>query len=263
MTTIELKSKVEALAKEVANATDAAVKATKQAELDAATAELKAAEEAEAKAKTVIDAPKSIDDIVADMKKNSKNKFYTVSITNVSADLVESDGKQPYYRLTVRFNKPLIGSIKQSDGTYKLGFTTAITLSHFQIETVMRRSMFFGRFVDKVDQCITSGFAGLALTGLTLDILSEFVAAGELKGNPFTRNVNSYEVADHDRFIYHVVGISNPTDANVLVVYKQFMSEMFTEMAEQRKLAREAAARQAELAAFTGSTAPASDDIPF
>ena len=134
MTTIELKSKVEALAKEVANATDAAVKATKQAELDAATAELKAAEEAEAKAKTVIDAPKSIDDIVADMKKDSKNKFYTVSITNVSADLVESDGKQPYYRLTVRFNKPLIGSIKQSDGTYKLGFTTAITLSHFQID---------------------------------------------------------------------------------------------------------------------------------
>ena len=210
-----------------------------------------------------VDTPKSIDDIVADMKKDNKNKFYTVSITNVTAELVESAGKQPYYRLMVWFNKPLIGSIKQADGTYKLGFTTAITLSHFQIETVMRRSMFFGRFVNKVDQCITSGFAGLALTGLTLDILAEFVAAGELKGNPFTRNENSYEVADHDRFIYHVVGIDDPTDTNTLAVYKQFMSEMFTEMAEQRKLAREAAARQAELAAFTGSTATASDDIPF
>lgn len=210
-----------------------------------------------------VDVPKSIDDIIADMKKDSKNKFYTVSITNVNAELVEPAGKQPYYRLMVWFNKPLIGSIKQADGTYKLGFTTAITLSHFQIETVMRRSMFFGRFVDKVDQAITSGFAGLALTGLTLDILAEFVAAGELKSNPFTRNENSYEVTDHDRFIYHVVGIGNPTDANVLAVYKQFMSEMFTEMAEQRKFAREAAARQAELATFTGSAAPASDDIPF
>lgn len=214
-------------------------------------------------ANNAIDVSKSIDDIIADMKKDSKNKFYTVSITNVNAELVEPAGKQPYYRLMVWFNKPLIGSIKQADGTYKLGFTTAITLSHFQIETIMRRSMFFGRFVDKVGQCITSGFAGLALTGLTLDILAEFVAAGELKGNPFTRNENSYEVADHDRFIYHVVGISNPTDANTLVVYKQFMSEMFTEMAEQRKLAREAAARQAELATFTGSAASASEDIPF
>lgn len=255
-TIAELTTKVETLAKEVTNATDATVKAAKQAELDAAKAELEAA-------KATVDTPKSIDDIIADMKKDSKNKFYTVSITNVSADLVEPAGKQPYYRLTVRFNKPLIGSIKQSDGTYKLGFTTTITMSHFQIETVMRRSMFFGRFVDKVDQAITSGFAVLALTGLTLDILAEFVAAGELKGNPFTRNENSYEVADHDRFIYHVVGIANPTDANTLAVYKQFMTEMFNEMAEQRKLAREAAARQAELTAFASSAAPASDDIPF
>ena len=73
---------------------------------------------------------------------------------------------------------------------------------------------------EKGDNAVAVGMAEGFFCGMQIEIIGEFVAAGVVGTNPFTRNTHDYNVKDYDRYVYHVVNVFEPKDALLLEEYR-------------------------------------------
>lgn len=240
------------------NAKEIAAKQAEEAAKKAAEEARKAAEEAENGGSNTTGA-KTREQIIAEMKANDANFVVRVTINGINAAERVAENGHEYNNLMLLLNKPVKASISQKDGSRQIGFTQSLQVSEYQLTALMRRHPFYGRFVSMVENAITAGMPEPFFCGMEIQILAEFVPAGVVASNPFTRNSNEYGVKDYDRYIYHVIEVYEPTDAMLLEEYRAMAIELRKMMLEEIKAAKAAKVQRASLLASIAS----SSDNPF
>lgn len=201
----------------------------------------------------------TIDDVVRRICTDGHSYVMTTVITNIDCQERTGRNGNSYLNAFVTIASPVKGAQSMPDGTHRMGMLGAIQMPFNQILLVMRKDKFYGRFVNYVGEAAEAGFASMYLTGVAVKILCQFVPAGVQDRNPFTRKDNLYNVVDYDRYVYHIVGIEQPTDPVLVGAYNVLIKQIMDDARAAIAAKREAKAKAASFVA----TAMSDDDMPF
>lgn len=201
----------------------------------------------------------TIDDIVKRICTDGHSYVMTTVITNIDCQERTGRNGNSYLNAFVTIASPVKGAQSMPDGTHRMGMLGAIQMPFNQILLVMRKDKFYGRFVNYVGEAAEAGFASMYLTGVAVKVLCQFVPAGVQDRNPFTRKDNLYNVVDYDRYVYHIVGIEQPTDPVLVGAYNVLIKQIMDDARAAIAAKREAKAKAASFVA----TAMSDDDMPF
>lgn len=201
----------------------------------------------------------TIDDVVKRICTDGHSYVMTTVITNIDCQERTGRNGKSYLNAFVTIASPVKGAQSMPDGTHRMGMLGAIQMPFNQILLVMRKDKFYGRFVNYVGEAAEAGFASMYLTGVAVKVLCQFVPAGVQDRNPFTRKDNLYNVVDYDRYVYHIVGIEQPTDPVLVGAYNVLIKQIMEDARAAIAAKREAKAKAASFVA----TAMDDDDIPF
>lgn len=201
----------------------------------------------------------TIDDVVRRICTDGHSYVMTTVITNIDCQERTGRNGNSYLNAFVTIASPIKGAQSMPDGTHRMGMLGAIQMPFNQILLVMRKDKFYGRFVNYVSEAAEAGFASIYLTGVAVKVLCQFVPAGVQDRNPFTRKDNLYNVVDYDRYVYHIVGIEQPTDPVLVGAYNVLIKQIMEDARAVIAAKREAKAKAASFVA----TAMNDDDVPF
>lgn len=201
----------------------------------------------------------TIDDVVKRICTDGHSYVMTTVITNIDCQERTGRNGNSYLNAFVTIASPVKGAQSMPDGTHRMGMLGAIQMPFNQILLVMRKDKFYGRFVNYVGEAAEAGFASMYLTGVAVKVLCQFVPAGVQDRNPFTRKDNLYNVVDYDRYVYHIVGIEQPTDPVLVGAYNVLIKQIIDDTRAAIVAKREAKAKAASFVA----TAMSDDDMPF
>lgn len=212
--------------------------------------------------------PVTYEEVVAALRADTNNKVYNRIIRGIQFEAKTAKNGNEFTNCWVTLDKAVHAAVKMPDGTHQIRGLGAIQMPYFGIELVMRRNEFYSRFTENIAEAIEAGVAGVYFNNIPVTIIAEFVPAGVQKSNPFSRKTNAYEIADYDRYVYHLVAMDKPTDPTTLAVYNKMLSFTIDDTFERIKQAREAKKRAAAEAASLANLAASasgsiSDDIPF
>lgn len=201
----------------------------------------------------------TIDDVVRRICTDGHSYVMTTVITNIDCQERTGRNGKSYLNAFVTIASPVKGAQSMPDGTHRMGMLGAIQTPFNQILLVMRKDKFYGRFVNYVGEAAEAGFASMYLTGVAVKVLCQFVPAGVQDRNPFTRKDNLYNVVDYDRYVYHIVGIEQPTDPVLVGAYNVLIKQIMDDARAAIAAKREAKAKAASFVA----TAMNDDDMLF
>lgn len=201
----------------------------------------------------------TIDDVVRRICTDGHSYVMTTVITNIDCQERTGRNGKSYLNAFVTIASPVKGAQSMPDGTHRMGMLGAIQMPFNQILLVMRKDKFYGRFVNYVGEAAEAGFASMYLTGVAAKVLCQFVPAGVQDRNPFTRKDNLYNVVDYDRYVYHIVGIEQPTDPVLVGAYNALIKQIMEDARAAIAAKREAKAKATSFVA----TAMSDDDLPF
>lgn len=201
----------------------------------------------------------TIDDVVRRICTDGHSYVMTTVITNVDCQERTGRNGNSYLNAFVTIASPVKGAQSMPDGTHRMGMLGAIQMPFNQILLVMRKDKFYGRFVNYVGEAAEAGFVSMYLTGVAVKVLCQFVPAGVQDRNPFTRKDNLYNVVDYDRYVYHIVGIEQPTDPVLVGAYNVLIKQIMDDARAAIAAKREAKAKAASFV----TTAMSDDDMPF
>ena len=201
----------------------------------------------------------TIDDVVKRICTDGHSYVMTTVITNIDCQERTGRNGNSYLNAFVTIASPVKGAQSMPDGTHRMGMLGAIQMPFNQILLVMRKDKFYGRFVNYIGETAEAGFASIYLTGVAVKVLCQFVPAGVQDRNPFTRKDNLYNVVDYDRYVYHIVGIEQPTDPVLVGAYNVLIKQIMEDARAAIAAKREAKAKAASFVA----TAMSDDDMPF
>lgn len=201
----------------------------------------------------------TIDDVVKRICTDGHSYVMTTVITNIDCQERTGRNGNSYLNAFVTIASPVKGAQSMPDGTHRMGMLGAIQMPFNQILLVMRKDKFYGRFVNYVGEAAEAGFASMYLTGVAVKVLCQFVPAGVQDRNPFTRKDNLYNVVDYDRYVYHIVGIEQPTDPVLVGAYNVLIKQIMDDTRAAIAAKREAKAKAASFVV----TAMSDDDMPF
>jgi hypothetical protein len=201
----------------------------------------------------------TINDVVRRICTDGHSYVMTTVITNIDCQERTGRNGKSYLNAFVTIASPVKGAQSMPDGTHRMGMLGAIQMPFNQILLVMRKDKFYGRFVNYVGEAAEAGFASMYLTGVAAKVLCQFVPAGVQDRNPFTRKDNLYNVVDYDRYVYHIVGIEQPTDPVLVGAYNVLIKQIMEDARAAIAAKREAKAKAASFVA----TAMSDDDMPF
>lgn len=201
----------------------------------------------------------TIDDVVRRICTDGHSYVMTTVITNIDCQERTGRNGNSYLNAFITIASPVKGAQSMPDGTHRMGMLGAIQMPFNQILLVMRKDKFYGRFVNYVGEAAEVGFASMYLTGVAVKVLCQFVPAGVQDRNPFTRKDNLYNVVDYDRYVYHIVGIEQPTDPVLVGAYNVLIKQIMDDARAAIAAKREAKAKAASFVA----TAMNDDDVPF
>lgn len=201
----------------------------------------------------------TIDDVVRRICTDGHSYVMTTVITNIDCQERTGRNGNSYLNAFVTIASPVKGAQSMPDGTHRMGMLGAIQMPFNQILLVMRKDKFYGRFVNYVGEAAEAGFASMYLTGVAVKVLCQFVPAGVQDRNPFTRKDNLYNVVDYDRYVYHIVGIEQPTDPVLVGAYNVLIKQIMEDARAAIAAKREAKAKAASFVA----TVTNDDDLPF
>lgn len=201
----------------------------------------------------------TIDDVVRRICTDGHSYVMTTVITNIDCQERTGRNGKSYLNAFVTIDSPVKGAQSMPDGTHRMGMLGAVQMPFNQILLVMRKDKFYGRFVNYVGEAAEAGFASMYLTGVAVKVLCQFVPAGVQDRNPFTRKDNLYNVVDYDRYVYHIVGIEQPTGPVLVGAYNVLIKQIMEDARAAIAAKREAKAKAASFVA----TAMNDDDMPF
>ena len=200
------------------------------------------------------------DAVIKALKTNPNNFVQVVTIQGLTIEERQGSTGQPYNVFTLLIDKGVKAAVKTADGGREMGITQAIQVSYYQLSQLMRRHSFYSRFVGMVDNAVAVGMAEGFFCGMQIEIIGEFVAAGVVGTNPFTRNAHDYNVKDYDRYVYHVVNVFEPKDTLLLEEYRAAAVENRRMLMEQIRAQKLAAMQRKNLLASANLNA---EDAPF
>lgn len=200
------------------------------------------------------------DAVIKALKTNPNNFVQVVTIQGLTIEERQGSTGQPYNVFTLLIDKGVKAAVKTADGGREMGITQAIQVSYYQLSQLMRRHTFYSRFVGMVDNAVAVGMAEGFFCGMQIEIIGEFVAAGVVGTNPFTRNAHDYNVKDYDRYVYHVVNVFEPKDALLLEEYRAAAVENRRMLMEQIRAQKLAAMQRKNLLASANLNV---EDAPF
>lgn len=201
----------------------------------------------------------TIDDVVRRICTDGHSYVMTTVITNIDCQERTGRNGKSYLNAFVTIASPVKGAQSMPDGTHRMGMLGAIQMPFNQILLVMRKDKFYGRFVNYAGEAAEAGFASMYLTGVAAKVLCQFVPAGVQDRNPFTRKDNLYNVVDYDRYVYHIVGIEQPTDPVLVGAYNVLIKQIMEDARAAIAAKREAKAKATSFVA----TVMNDDDVPF
>jgi hypothetical protein len=201
----------------------------------------------------------TIDDVVKRICTDGHSYVMTTVITNIDCQERTGRNGNSYLNAFVTIASPVKGAQSMPNGTHRMGMLGAIQMPFNQILLVMRKDKFYGRFVNYIGEAAEAGFASMYLTGVAVKVLCQFVPAGVQDRNPFTRKDNLYNVVDYDRYVYHIVGIEQPTDPVLVSAYNVLIKQIMDDARAVIAAKREAKAKAASFIA----TVMNDDDVPF
>lgn len=201
----------------------------------------------------------TIDDVAKRICTDGHSYVMTTIITNIDCQERTGRNGNSYLNAFVTIASPVKGAQSMPDGTHRMGMLGAIQMPFNQILLVMRKDKFYGRFVNYVGEAAEAGFASMYLTGVAVKVLCQFVPAGVQDRNPFTRKDNLYNVVDYDRYVYHIVGIEQPTDPVLVGAYNVLIKQIIEDARAAIAAKREAKAKAASFVA----TVMNDDDMVF
>lgn len=201
----------------------------------------------------------TIDDVVRRICTDGHSYVMTTVITNIDCQERTGRNGKSYLNAFVTIASPVKGAQSIPDGTHRMGMLGAVQMPFNQILLVMRKDKFYGRFVNYVGEAAEAGFASIYLTGVAVKVLCQFVPAGVQDRNPFTRKDNLYNVVDYDRYVYHIVGIEQPTDPVLVGAYNVLIKQIMDDARAAVAAKREAKAKMASFVA----TVTNDDNLPF
>ena len=201
----------------------------------------------------------TIDDVVRRICTDGHSYVMATVITNIDCQERTGRNGNSYLNAFVTIASPVKGAQSMPDGTHRMGMLGAIQMPFNQILLVMRKDKFYGRFVNYVGEAAEAGFASMYLTGVAVKVLCQFVPAGVQDRNPFTRKDNLYNVVDYDRYVYHIVGIEQPTDPVLVGAYNVLIKQIMEDARAVIAAKREAKAKAASFVA----TVMNDDYVPF
>lgn len=201
----------------------------------------------------------TIDDVVRRVCTDGHSYVMTTVITNIDCQERTGRNGKSYLNAFVTIASSVKGAQSMPDGTHRMGMLGAVQMPFNQILLVMRKDKFYGRFVNYVGEAAEAGFASMYLTGVAVKVLCQFVPAGVQDRNPFTRKDNLYNVVDYDRYVYHIVGIEQPTDPVLVGAYNVLIKQIMEDARAVIAAKREAKAKAASFVA----TVMNDDDVPF
>lgn len=201
----------------------------------------------------------TIDDVVKRICADGHSYVMTTIITNIDCQERTGRNGNSYLNAFVTIASPVKGAQSMPDGTHRMGMLGAIQMPFNQILLVMRKDKFYGRFVNYVGEAAEAGFASMYLTGVAVKVLCQLVPAGVQDRNPFTRKDNLYNVVDYDRYVYHIVGIEQPTDPVLVGAYNVLIKQIMEDARAAIAAKREAKAKAASFVA----TAMNDDNVLF
>lgn len=201
----------------------------------------------------------TIDDVVRRICTDGHSYVMTTVITNIDCQERTGRNSNSYLNAFVTIASPVKGAQSMPDGTHRMGMLGAIQMPFNQILLVMRKDKFYGRFVNYVGEAAEAGFASMYLTGVAIKVLCQFIPAGVQDRNPFTRKDNLYNVVDYDRYVYHIVGIEQPTDPVLVGAYNVLIKQIMEDARAVIAAKREAKAKAASFVAIAMND----DDVPF
>lgn len=201
----------------------------------------------------------TIDDVVRRICTDGHSYVMTTVITNIDCQERTGRNGNSYLNAFVTIASPVKGAQSMPNGTHRMGMLGAIQMPFNQILLVMRKDKFYGRFVNYVGEVAEAGFASMYLTGIAVKVLCQFIPAGVQDRNPFTRKDNLYDVVDYDRYVYHIVGVEQPTDPVLVGAYNVLIKQIMDDARAAIAAKREAKAKAASFVA----TAMSNDDVPF
>lgn len=201
----------------------------------------------------------TIDDVVKRICTDGHSYVMTTVITNIDCQERTGRNGNSYLNAFATIASPVKGAQSMPDGTHRMGMLGAIQMPFNQILLVMRKDKFYGRFVNYIGEAAEAGFASMYLTGVAVKVLCQFVPAGVQDRNPFTRKDNLYNVVDYDRYVYHIVGIEQPTDPVLVGAYNMLIKQIMDDARAAIAAKREAKAKASSFVA----TVMNNDDFPF
>ena len=203
----------------------------------------------------------SVDATIARILKDGHSYLAATTITAIDCAERTAKNGSTYVNAFITLNTPLKGAQKMPDNTVRMGMIGAFQTPFNQLLLVMRKHQFYGRYVTYVEEAANLGgaFAALYTAGTQIKVLCQFVPAGVVERNPFTRAENVYEAQPYDRYVYHIVGIEQPTDPVTVASYVELNKRIADDLREAIK------ARRAAKAAVGNAVAAAinSNDMPF
>ena len=202
----------------------------------------------------------TIDDVVRRICTDGHSYVMTTVITNIDCQERTGRNGNSYLNAFVTIASPVKGAQSMPDGTHRMGMLGAIQMPFNQILLVMRKDKFYGRFVNYVGEAAEAGFASMYLTGVAVKVLCQFVPAGVQDRNPFTRKDNLYNVVDYDRYVYHIVGIEQPTDPVLVGAYNVLIKQIMEDARAAIAAKREA---KAKAASFVAASISDDDNMPY
>lgn len=203
----------------------------------------------------------SVDATIARIIKDGHSYLAATTITAIDCTERTAKNGSTYVNAFITLNTPLKGAQKMPDNTVRMGMIGAFQTPFNQLLLVMRKHQFYGRYVTYVEEAANLGgaFAALYTAGTQIKVLCQFVPAGVVERNPFTRAENVYDAQPYDRYVYHIVGIEQPTDPVTIASYVELNKRIADDLREAIK------ARRAAKAAVSNTVAAAvnADDMPF
>lgn len=187
---------------------------------------------------------------------------------------VTKDKKGFYTKLFLQLAQPLKVFKQREDGTLLLTLLSNIQTSIYSLLNAMRKEIYFTPIISRISSDLMSDAEANPdqkdetnvyitddyLSGIPVQIFGQYVAEGEVIGNPFSNIAETYEVKPYPRYIYHVIGISKPIDADTLANIAEIKKEVRAEniaLRNARKLAK------VNATSVINSIIPSTEEVPF
>lgn len=137
-------------------------------------------------------------EVIENLLKEGATMTKNIKVRNVTVTPLEN-----YVRLGITLDKPVKGTIPNEDGTvYEEGETKIIFVSLYSIAALLKDNEDAAFAVNHI--LTNPKSVSVILSGATIDVISEPVAAGVVYTNPWSSNPEE-TIFDHDCVIQHII----------------------------------------------------------